>query len=85
VCLHGILPGFAAWGRPAECGYAGCHGAVVAKASRVGWVCRDCLGRPKLRLGSERLTLAAYITRQVDIRDGRVQPAFSSAKWVWFE
>jgi hypothetical protein len=52
ACFYGWMPG---WSRSLypdskyrQCGYASCTNAAVAKAPRVGRVCRDHLDRPKV-------------------------------------
>jgi hypothetical protein len=52
ACLYGWMPGWSRGIYPdqaaRQCGYANCTNPAVAKAPRVGRVCKEDLGRPKV-------------------------------------
>lgn len=89
VCYVGFMPNWSrSYGGPdmRVCGYAGCDQEAVAKAPRVGRVCRDHLGRATELEGGRKVTLAEKILRYLRHRDGDRDPMLAiSLRPVWVD
>jgi hypothetical protein len=69
VCYHGIVGGY----RPGDldkCGYAHCSKPAIAEVPRVRRVCKDHVGRVKLRLhGGRQVMLHVHVEERLAHRD----------------